>query len=110
MTRINENLGTRIALWAVGDDTGLSSKFLAACALRKPDMAEFFWPLDSGDFGRCFRLMQLLTITERIDALKIAADYSEHWKAIATNWDKLAELYEKEKNAELYALMEKIGL
>lgn len=101
----------QIAQWAVGDDTGMSSKFLAACALGDPDLARIAWPHDNDDFGRCYRFALILTDTELDDALQMAAGYDAHWKAIAGHWEQMCDLYCKDEHStKLYDLMDTLGL
>jgi hypothetical protein len=107
------SVGEKIARWAVSNDTGMSSQFLAACALGDPDLAEISYPHDNGDFGRCYRLTRLLDTTEMTDALTLAAGCSQKWAAIAVNWDKLCALYEGDEandGSDLYHYMKSIEL
>jgi hypothetical protein len=110
------NLEQRIARWAVSDDTGLSSQFLAACVLGDPDLARISHPCDPSDFGRCYRLTRLLTTTELTEALILAGGCSKEWAAVAANWGDLCEMYEAEltentgKAPRLYKRMKELGL
>lgn len=106
----------KIARWGIGDDTGMSSKFLAACALGQPDLAENYTPSDPSDFGRCYRFAKLLDPTELGNALRTAAWESEGWRAIKDAWAELCDLYEAEKDSadrrapKLYERMKELGL
>lgn len=90
----------RIALWAIGDDTGLSSKFLASCVLEGigTEMIPEY-PRDNGDFGRCYRFSKLLSVRELETALKTAGMFSDEWCKIRDHWDELVEAHQSDGRA-----------
>jgi hypothetical protein len=105
----------KIALWAIGEDTGRSSCYLAACVLGQPEAVAKTYPYDVDDFGRCYRLGKLLTPAEVVEGLNVAAKNSKRWELIRLHWLILCEFYEKgkdgtAKNLELYKYMKSIGL
>lgn len=106
----NETL-LKIATWAVSDDTGASSKFLAQCALGSidPDEWLFSYPSDNGDFGRCFRFAELIPVSLLEQALQIAAARSEKWVIVREHWNDLATMHLKE-DPKMYKYMNEIGL
>lgn len=83
-------VAAEIGQWIVGEDTGLSSKTIAAIWLGAKS-GWFSFPRDPSDFGRCWRLV------EKVPAIREAfpricavyppiAPYLEHW-------DELSQLY-----------------
>ena len=105
----------KIGLWAAGDDTGNSSKFLCNLALGNLD-PDIHYPYDPSDFGRCYRFLELLSVEEAAAVMKLAFHRSEKWQAIVENWVPLTALYLEEcvgpnwRAPKLYQLMRDIGL
>lgn len=106
----------KIAEWAVGDDTGASSKFLARCALGIDNANHTAIPYDAGDFGRCYRFAKLLDPTELTNALVRATWQVEKWKILREHWSELAELYHEcfeayePGSTRFYKLWKELGL
>ena len=96
--------------WIVSDDTGISSKTIWA-ALKIPNIKDdnfrFDVPSDNSDFRRCYRLVKNCEITK--ENLQKVSEALNWYKPIIDNWDKLSELYENEKQNELYNLLKKLG-
>lgn len=90
--------------WLLGDDTGGSSKSLLRAALG---IAEKYssYPSDTGDFGRCSRLIKLIPATK--DGLAKLSETSGYWKALAARWDEIDALCATDNKAA-YALMKSI--
>lgn len=85
----------RLTRWALSGDTGTSSETLACAVLGIPDNNRRFGfdvPYDFDDFGRCYRLVQLvpeiLTMWDKVVAACPA------WGPIAKRWDELVARYE----------------
>ena len=79
--------------WIVGGDTGVSSKTIWAVMMGTTDALD--WPgtpMDSGDFGRCYRLLALFP-EWRPRLPEVAAKFPE-WGPLVTAWDELTALYE----------------
>ena len=55
-----EKLEDRLIKWLLGDDTGASSKAICKFMLGIPDEWNYSPPMDSGDRGRCIRLLNLI--------------------------------------------------
>lgn len=91
----------KIAVWALGGDTGVSSKTIAAVAIgmtsREVGSFGFNIPHDNGDFGRCYRLLK--RIPELRAALPLVAEACPKWKPLVAEWDHLTALYEADKEA-----------
>ena len=94
----------RIHEWLLGDDTGLSSRFL--CGIILDIEVEVNRPHDADDFGRCYRLLSLLTMQQAREVLIIAAKISPAWAIIRENWSELVEAFrhDERKHAEAYPL------
>ena len=82
--------------WALSDDTGISSKTILSVMEGMPapkygcDV-----PHDSGDFGRCHRLLKAFP-HYRARLHEVAEKYPA-WVALVREWDRLAALYETNK-------------
>jgi len=103
----------KIATWLAGDDTGLSSKFLAQLALGN-ELPEVNYPHDPPDFGRCVRFLEVLPQEEKAEVLRRAGHRSEKWQSLVKKWDECLALYQEEwpsgRAPKLYTLMKEIGL
>lgn len=111
ITKLEAN---KVLRWLTGDDTGMSSKYLASISLGL-SKEEISYPCDPSDFGRCYRFLDKCINPEKWEKiLSIAAVKSVHWKKIFDNWDGLKRLWEKECNQvtapELWDCMKKLGL
>lgn len=87
-----------IGNWLVGDDTGVSSSTMVSiCLGAKPSkvgaegVSDYDAPHDSGDFGRCLRLVRA--------APEIRANFNRisrlvpSFKGILENWSELETMY-----------------
>ena len=85
----------KIADWMVGDDTGLSSRFMARSFLGGLQGGNTpHHPLDPSDFGRCHRLLDAVPgLRDRLSELK---GRSEVWDTLIENWPYMTDLYIKE--------------
>lgn len=101
----------KILSWLDGDDTGLSSKFLAQLALGNP-LPAIHYPYDPSDFGRCYRFLQVLEPDEQDEVLRLASHRSAEWERLIECWDELVELYLEEypsgKAPKLYERMKEL--
>jgi hypothetical protein len=86
--------------WLLSDDTGVSSMTICAvmtgskiCGVFGPDI-----PHDSGDFGRCYRL--LTHFPEWRDRLPEVAKQYPMWGPIVEAWGELSAMYEKERDTK----------
>lgn len=81
-----------LTAWLASDDTGLSSKYMASELADPRFSAEFYYPRDGGDFGRCYRLLRAAPeLLKNFDRL---ATCPAPWPALHAGWMKLEELYE----------------
>lgn len=108
-----QNMG--LAAWLESDDTGMSSRFMAAMLrtdeeipvpLTKEERAAPV-PHDPEDFGRCLRLLDAVPhFRKRLDRLEAA---SGAWGEIVRNWTELEEMYRRGDGKRLLARMKELG-
>lgn len=100
----------RIGNWLLGDDTGISSKTMAAIALGS-DQGYMSWhvdaPHDPSDFARCYRLVQ--AVPEIRAAFPRIAERVPPFAGILERWDELCAVFDREaptgRCVELYAMI-----
>lgn len=82
-----------VAAWLFSDDTGMSSKSLAAEFLDAPNQY-CCTPSDPADLGRCLRLIAIArSVRACVDSLGAK---NKSWAKAAAAWDQLAALMESE--------------
>lgn len=92
-------------------DTGTSSLTIYSVFMHVDSPhGRYDLPRDPQDFGRCYRLLQIMpSWKQRLH--EVSAKYPE-WKPLIERWDDLTALYEEElprKTApKLYALMQEL--
>ena len=86
----------KIAEWALGDDTGMSSQTLARAVLEMP-LSRVAYPHDAGDFGRCYRLVE--SVPEARAGVDALAAVCPRWKRLAARWDEISATYKEEMAA-----------
>lgn len=82
--------GMGLFAWRASDETGQSSLFMfeKLCFARQ---AEYAYPHDADDFGRC---LGLLRAEPKLRAeLPKMADTGKEWAALVANWDELESLH-----------------
>lgn len=95
--------------WILTSDTGTSSKTIWAVMMDVAgvmvidNLMDFDVPHDSGDFGRCYRLLQ--HFPEWRPRLHRVAKEFPKWGPMVWEWDRLTELYEMDELAELDRLL-----
>lgn len=99
-----------VAEWLTGDDTGLSSKYMAAVAIGGK-VTKSSWcdptPSDAHDLGRCVRLVEKCpAIRETFPVLRQA---SKVWAAYLDHWDELVALYKQDDYAITTARMRELS-
>ena len=90
--------------WLLGNDTGISSKaiFSTMTGIQYPSAYENWnWPRDAGDFGRCYRLLELFPRWK--SRLREVSERFPHWAPIIEAWHELSRLYENNEHARLSA-------
>ena len=84
-----------IGLWALGPDTGVSSKAIARGYLAQHPQPWYEMPRDAADFGRCYRLVK--SIPPCREGVAVNAQAGGAWRLLHEDWDKLCALYEAKK-------------
>lgn len=79
--------------WLQGTDTGVSSKTIWSVMTGHP-VESYSIPYDPADFGRCYRLLQVMP--EWRTRLHLVADKYPRWRPFVDHWDELTALYEEE--------------
>jgi hypothetical protein len=87
VARLREGKKRQVAEWMLGLHTGMSSESIAARYLGV--VRHYDHPYDSGDFGRCYRLLRICGIS--IDCMRGA---SPTWDRLVEAWPELERLYE----------------
>ncbi|PHM61224.1 hypothetical protein [Xenorhabdus ishibashii] len=92
--KLTETEIKQIAIWALGEDTGISSKTIVSIALGLNEGVVYRWdmPHDVADFGRCYRLIN--QIPRLAEYLPLVADKCPQWQPLVAIWDELSRLYE----------------
>ena len=92
--------------WIVNGRVGISSKtiwgILQGIEVRDNDI-----PYDPSDFSRCWKLVTRCNIS--VDELKKVYVKLPYWKPYIDNWNKLTEMYEKNR-AEKWVNSKEIGM
>jgi hypothetical protein len=82
----------RLCVWLTGNDTGLSSRFMARTIMggaQERDEPDHPW--DPADFGRCHRLLE--AVPELRKYLSLLRDKSAVWDRLIEHWDEMTALY-----------------
>lgn len=104
--------GMGLTAWLASDDTGISSKTMAAvlCEVHY-DKREWSHPYDPDDFGRCHRFLE--AVPEARAKLALMGAASPVWAKLVQHWDELTALYLEElpsgKAPRLYDRMKELG-
>lgn len=96
--------------WLRGSDTGISSKTIFSVLCRPENKGSLLlndgWsrstPWDADDFGRCMRLVDLLSWRNRLPEVSSA---HPSFGPIVANWDELCSLFKRKKYAEVTKLL-----
>ncbi|HCD1107773.1 hypothetical protein [Morganella morganii] len=95
--------GMGLKRWMSSDDTGLSSLYMASVLSDGGFTAEFAFPWDPSDFGRCIRLIE--AVPEMAGFISKMQSHGPEWTAIVANWEEWKKLYHDENGEELYRQM-----
>lgn len=82
--------------WRLGDDTGTSSLLIWHTLTGIKDPSRYTsedTPCDVSDFGRCYRLLQLMPEWE--DKLELVAEKYPNWRKLVTHWKDVKNAYER---------------
>lgn len=83
-------------LWAASRDTGASSCAILRAALG--DLEDQNYPLDTGDLGRCLRLLRAWPAARR--GIKALATVNRVWAEIEADWARISAAARDEFVAE----------
>jgi hypothetical protein len=79
--------------WISGGDTGASSKAIWCVMMGRPDGGSAH-PLDPGDVGRCFRLLE--RVPEWKARMHLMRGMGPYWDALVDRWDEIRACLEEE--------------
>jgi len=96
-------MNTEIIDWVTSDDTGVSSKQILRVWHGLKSNEPFGYPHDSGDFGRCYRLLK------KCPEIKIECmrGFNRIWDKLVDQWGYLTECYERNDCLEIYRVIKK---
>jgi len=97
------SIEAQVLSWALGADTGLSSKCMAAHLTGNE--CDGHYPSDEGDLGRCLRL--LAAAPELRGRLPKMAEVNRYWAALVARWDDLERSY-ADPSSDTYEMMKSI--
>lgn len=86
----------KVMEWMMGDDTGISSKSIAAF-MCGADLSNTYWnspPSDPSDLGRCLRLLE--RFPEWNDRLPEMASVDKRWAKVIPRWSEAAAMMAEE--------------
>lgn len=99
---LTPEIASKIAVWALSGDTGVSSETIACIAMgissKDRKHGHFDIPGDADDFGRCYRLLK--AVPELRDALPLVAEVFPKYRPLVEVWDELTALYEQDEAEE----------
>ena len=81
--------------WIMGGDTGRSSLTIWGVMMSAPAERPLI-PADPSDFGRCFRLLEL--IPEWRKRLPRVSDIYPEWDGLVQHWPELEALWQEERS------------
>lgn len=96
-----------VAEWLLGDDTGISSKQIAATWIAGK-VVKSKWhgagtPGDAPDLGRCMRLLEKAPAVR--DCFPMLRQTSPFWAALVDHWDELTELHTGTPSPKWYVVV-----
>lgn len=86
-----------LVYWTLGDDTGVSSLCIARALANRSELnSAQHYPYDTGDLGRCLRLIR--AVPQARDAVRALAERPGHhvWAELHAIWDTLTDQAEKD--------------
>lgn len=102
-----DSVERRVIKWLFSGDTGISSKTIAAFMIGETETENRFdFPYDPADFGRCYRLLELIPeFKPRLKEMVSIPKVGPTWKYLAENWEVCEQLYESRNYSGLYELI-----
>lgn len=88
--------GAGLAAWLASDRVGHSSRWMAKtlAGYWGGSSAQYAYPLDPGDFGRCLGLLD--ACPELRAQLPAMADTGPEWAALIAHWKELEAIFQQE--------------
>jgi hypothetical protein len=102
---MTDSIEKRALAWAIGRDTGSSSKAIMAVMTGNKPESRHDYPSDGSDLGRCLRLLDL--IPEWKPRMGEMRAISPQWAALVDHWDELSAKHAA-KHPRLYERMRDI--
>jgi len=101
--RVMASDGMGLSRWLCSDDTGLSSRFMAAVLSGAP-LPENRYPGDCWDFGRCVRLLR--AAPELRGNLGRMANQGPVWAKILSQWEGLEAMYDNKNYQGICSILQ----
>ena len=95
-----------LAQWFIGNDTGNSSKYMAAVFLAGKPLDGYNEPGDSHDLGRCIRLIEAVPAVK--ECFPVLRQASALWEIYIDHWDELTAAYSVAPFPDCFELMKKL--
>lgn len=89
----------RAIWWLANGETGMSSKTMVGCFMNYTNYP-INHPYDPSDFGRCYKLLQVIPEWKSNLYMRKLKKLSIPWKNLYQNWEKLTEMYEENEKKE----------
>lgn len=102
----SKNVQEKAIWWMTNGELGMSSETMWNCFYGIKDY-RICHPSDPDDFSRCWKLLK--AVPEWKSELHKLKPLSEAWSNLVDNWDKLTEMYEKNRE-EHWINCEAIGM
>lgn len=96
-------MDSELTKWLLSNDTGISSKNIVRRFLNMP-IESFGWPRDSGDFGRCYRMLKCCPFIK----ISVMTNVNKIWADLVDKWQEISRLYEENKGVEIWNLINEI--
>lgn len=101
-----ENKQMTLLEWIAKGRVGISSKTMWG-AIMGVEVDRHDKPYDPDDFSRCWKLVTRCNVTK--EQLQIIVDKYPYWKPYIDNWQKLTEMYERNR-AEKWVNSKEVGM
>lgn len=98
------NESTKLVLWLLSNDTGMSSKNIVRRFLNLPIERSLSQPYDAADFARCYRLLKSCPFID----ISIMKNVDKIWRDLVGKWQEITRLYEKKQYKQIYHLINTI--
>lgn len=100
IVKASEGMG--LTAWLASDDTGASSKYMASM-LTGEFQADYAYPRDPADFGRCLRLIE--AVPELESKIRDMSQHGKEWSVVAAHWHEWVAAHRDGNYKRFYRLM-----